>query len=76
MYMEVAVYLLELSLLLHLFQEALGHCRNLSVLYLYDNFLSRLEGLGTCPALTHLYLHDNHLSKIEGLGGLHRLTKL
>lgn len=57
-------------------QDNLYHCRNLSVLYLYDNNISRIKDLGFATNLTHLYLQKNEITKIEGLDNLRRLTKL
>lgn len=57
-------------------QDNLYHCRNLSVLYLYDNNISRIKNLGFASNLTHLYLQKNEITKIEGLDKLRRLTKL
>ena len=51
-------------------------CHSLSVLYLYSNTISRIEGLTSCCNLTHLYLQNNHISRLEGLTSLHRLSKL
>lgn len=59
-----------------LLQDNLYHCRNLSVLYLYDNNISRIKNLGFATSLTHLYLQKNEITKIEGLDNLRRLTKL
>ena len=57
-------------------QDNLYHCRNLSVLYLYDNNIARVKNLGFATNLTHLYLQKNEITKIEGLDNLRRLTKL
>ena len=57
-------------------QDGLSNCHALSVLYLYDNLISKIEGLASCRNLTHLYLQNNHISQIEGLDNLHRLSKL
>jgi len=51
-------------------------CRNLAVLYLYDNTLTRIPLLDRNVNLSHLYLQNNKIDKIEGLGLLSRLTKL
>ncbi|XP_067678055.1 protein phosphatase 1 regulatory subunit 42-like isoform X1 [Haliotis asinina] len=56
--------------------EDLALCRNLIVLYLYDNQLSKVPVLHHNQSLTHLYLQNNHISKIENLGPLNRLVKL
>ena len=57
-------------------QNNLSLCRNLSVLYLYDNCIGRIENLGFAVNLTHLYLQKNKITKIEGLDNLRRLSKL
>ena len=56
--------------------DDLSLCKNLSVLYLYDNLLSHVPNLVHNANLTHLYLQNNSISKVENLAGLHRLTKL
>ncbi|RUS85234.1 hypothetical protein EGW08_006995 [Elysia chlorotica] len=56
--------------------EDLSLCRNLIVLYLYDNLLNRVPCLNSNCSLTHLYLQNNNISKIENLGALGRLQKL
>ncbi|XP_041357135.1 protein phosphatase 1 regulatory subunit 42-like isoform X3 [Gigantopelta aegis] len=56
--------------------EDLALCRNLIVLYLYDNSLAKIPLLHHNCNLTHLYLQNNGISKIENLSSLTRLTKL
>ena len=51
-------------------------CRNLSVLYLYDNQLNMIPNLMQNQCLTMLYLQNNSISRVEGLHHLTRLTKL
>ncbi|XP_045159110.1 protein phosphatase 1 regulatory subunit 42-like isoform X4 [Mercenaria mercenaria] len=51
-------------------------CRNLSVLYLYDNQLTHIPSLHQNQHLTMIYLQNNNISRIEGLAHLIRLTKL
>jgi len=51
-------------------------CRNLTVLYLYDNTLTRIPLLDRNVNLSHLYLQNNKIENIEGLSSLARLTKL
>jgi len=51
-------------------------CRNLAVLYLYDNTLTRIPLLDRNVNLAHLYLQNNKIDKIEGLASLVRLAKL
>ncbi|XP_064617270.1 protein phosphatase 1 regulatory subunit 42-like isoform X2 [Liolophura sinensis] len=56
--------------------DELGLCRNLTVLYLYDNQLTSMPLLTQNQNLTHLYLQNNNISHIENLSSLRRLTKL
>lgn len=73
------VVLIALTLFVFLFfflQEGLSVCRNLTVLYLYDNRISCIENLSTCTSLTHLYLQNNNISSIRNLAPLYRLSKL
>lgn len=51
-------------------------CSNLTVLYMYDNSLTRIPLLDRNVNLSHLYLQNNKIDKIEGLASLARLTKL
>lgn len=51
-------------------------CRNLVVLYLYDNCLTDVPCLNHNCNLTHLYLQNNLISKIENLSALTKLSKL
>jgi len=51
-------------------------CRNLIVLYLYDNTLTKMPLLDRNVNLSHLYLQNNRIERIEGLDSLVRLTKL
>ncbi|KAF5401418.1 protein phosphatase 1 regulatory subunit 42 [Paragonimus heterotremus] len=54
----------------------LSLCKNLNVLYLYDNALKEIPDLSVVPQLTHLYLQNNHISRIDNLSSLSRLEKL
>ncbi|CAD5117782.1 DgyrCDS6533 [Dimorphilus gyrociliatus] len=56
--------------------DDLSLCRNLIVLYLYDNRLPAVPHLLQNPNLTHLYLQNNQIQRIENLIGLNKLTKL
>ena len=56
--------------------DGLSLCKNLAVLYLYDNRLDRIPNLNQNSHLTHLYLQNNNISRIENLSGLTRLNKL
>ncbi|XP_075906371.1 protein phosphatase 1 regulatory subunit 42 isoform X2 [Nelusetta ayraudi] len=51
-------------------------CRNLSVLYLYDNRISHIRNLGFASNLTHLFLQNNTITHIENLANLQQLSKL
>ncbi|XP_068082955.1 protein phosphatase 1 regulatory subunit 42 [Anabrus simplex] len=51
-------------------------CTNLTVLYLHNNNLERIENLEHAVNLTHLYLQDNKIRKIENLDNLTKLRKL
>lgn len=56
--------------------EDLGLCRNLVVLYLYDNQLTEVPCLNFNCNLTHLYLQNNHITKVTNLGALTKVIKL
>lgn len=64
------------DLFLFSFQEDLSLCKNLSVLYLYDNRISQITNLNYATNLTHLYLQNNCISCIENLRSLKKLEKL
>ncbi|OWF54404.1 protein phosphatase 1 regulatory subunit 42-like isoform X2 [Mizuhopecten yessoensis] len=56
--------------------DDIGMCRNLTVLYLYDNQLNRIPSLHHNMNLTMLYLQNNDICKVENLAPLTRLQKL
>ncbi|KAI8786946.1 protein phosphatase 1 regulatory subunit 42 isoform X1 [Biomphalaria glabrata] len=56
--------------------DCLSLCRNLTVLYLYDNHLNNIPCLANSSGLTHLYLQNNNISIIEHLSSLQHLQKL
>ncbi|KAM8967251.1 protein phosphatase 1 regulatory subunit 42 [Pelodytes ibericus] len=56
--------------------EDLSMCRNLTVLYLYDNQINHIRNLGFATNLTHLYLQNNCIACLESLSGLKKLEKL
>ncbi|KAJ3122419.1 hypothetical protein HK100_012008 [Physocladia obscura] len=60
--------------------EGMEMCKNLSVLYLYENKIQRIEGLACCLNLSRLYLQNNQIEEISGLdfdcGMLEKLTEL
>ncbi|XP_074642721.1 protein phosphatase 1 regulatory subunit 42-like isoform X2 [Tubulanus polymorphus] len=56
--------------------DDIGLCRNLTVLYLYDNKLEAIPNLNQNSNLTHLYLQNNDIKRLHGVGHLKKLTKL
>lgn len=48
----------------------------MTVIYLYENFLTKIENLNFAENLTHLYLQNNRLNKLENLNCLTKLKKL
>ncbi|KAL1006482.1 hypothetical protein UPYG_G00072930 [Umbra pygmaea] len=56
--------------------DDLSMCRNLTVLYLYDNQITKICNLGFASNLTHLYMQNNHITHIENLSSLQKLSKL
>lgn len=56
--------------------DELSMCKNLSVLYLYDNQLNKIPLLHQNQNITMLYLQNNDICKIENLTPLVRLSKL
>lgn len=59
-----------------LFQGDLSLCKNLRVLYLYDNHISQIQNLDFASNITHLYLQNNCITCIENLSSLKNLEKL
>ena len=59
-----------------LFQTTIQPSRNILVLYLHNNQISRIEKLETFLHLTHLYLQWNNIRKIENLEPLKNLKQL
>lgn len=51
-------------------------CRNLAVLYLYDNQITHICNLDFASSLTHLFLQNNNITHIENLSHLQKLSKL
>jgi len=49
---------------------------SLTMLDLYSNQISKIEGLNALKSLTELGLDSNQISKIEGLDALKSLTAL
>ncbi|KAH9515289.1 hypothetical protein Btru_014083 [Bulinus truncatus] len=56
--------------------DCLPLCRNLTVLYLYDNQLNHIPCLSSSAGLTHLYLQNNNITTIENISPLQHLQKL
>ncbi|XP_042566247.1 protein phosphatase 1 regulatory subunit 42 [Clupea harengus] len=56
--------------------DDLSMCRNLTVLYLYDNQITHISNLACASNLTHLYMQNNNLMHIENISALTKLTKL
>ncbi|KAM4605915.1 protein phosphatase 1 regulatory subunit 42 [Polymixia lowei] len=56
--------------------DDLSMCRNLTVLYLYDNQITHICNLGFASNLTHLYMQNNNITHIENLVNLQKLSKL
>jgi protein phosphatase 1 regulatory subunit 42 len=57
-------------------QDPIPQCRLLTVIYLYDNILTKIENLNFAENLTHLYLQNNRLQKLENLDYCPKLQKL
>lgn len=51
-------------------------CRNLKVLYLYNNDITHIPNLEFAYNLTHLYMQNNNIARIENLSNLENLNKL
>nr|CAD7424864.1 unnamed protein product [Timema monikensis] len=61
----------------HTFSKGdISRCKNLTVLYLHNNFIEKIGNLQHAVNLTHLYLQKNKISKIENLQYLKNLKKL
>ncbi|KFQ55770.1 Protein phosphatase 1 regulatory subunit 42, partial [Nestor notabilis] len=54
----------------------LSSCKNLRVLYLYDNQITQIQNLDFASNITHLYLQNNCISCMENLSFLKKLEKL
>ncbi|KYM94462.1 Leucine-rich repeat-containing protein 6 [Cyphomyrmex costatus] len=52
------------------------HCRNLKILLLQNNLISKIENLNMLKRLEYLNLALNNIEVIENLGGLENLKKL
>lgn len=58
------------------FQGDISVCRNLAVLYLYDNQITHICNLDFACSLTHLFLQNNNIARMENLLSLQKLSKL
>nr|XP_028592622.1 protein phosphatase 1 regulatory subunit 42 isoform X1 [Podarcis muralis]XP_028592623.1 protein phosphatase 1 regulatory subunit 42 isoform X1 [Podarcis muralis]XP_028592624.1 protein phosphatase 1 regulatory subunit 42 isoform X1 [Podarcis muralis]XP_028592625.1 protein phosphatase 1 regulatory subunit 42 isoform X1 [Podarcis muralis]XP_028592626.1 protein phosphatase 1 regulatory subunit 42 isoform X1 [Podarcis muralis]XP_028592627.1 protein phosphatase 1 regulatory subunit 42 isoform X1 len=56
--------------------DDLSLCKNLNVLYLYDNQIRQIHNLDFATNLRHLYLQNNCITRIENLASLIKLEKL
>ncbi|XP_020668651.1 protein phosphatase 1 regulatory subunit 42 [Pogona vitticeps] len=56
--------------------DDLSLCKNLNVLYLYDNQIRQIHNLDFASNLRHLYLQNNCITRIENLASLIKLEKL
>ncbi|XP_062985932.1 protein phosphatase 1 regulatory subunit 42 [Elgaria multicarinata webbii] len=56
--------------------DDLSLCKNLNVLYLYDNQIRQIHNLDFASNLRHLYLQNNCITRIENLSSLIKLEKL
>ncbi|KAJ8413377.1 hypothetical protein AAFF_G00093730 [Aldrovandia affinis] len=54
----------------------LSACRNLSVVYLYDNQIKQICNLNYASNLTHLYMQNNDITQIENLSAARKLCTL
>lgn len=59
-----------------LFQGDFSLCKNLRVLYLYDNQIRQIQNLDFASNVTHLYLQNNCIAAMENLSSLKNLEKL
>ncbi|KAH0617662.1 hypothetical protein JD844_016124 [Phrynosoma platyrhinos] len=57
-------------------KDDLSLCKNLNVLYLYDNQIRQIHNLDFASNLRHLYLQNNCITRIENLASLIKLQKL
>ncbi|UJR22234.1 hypothetical protein I4U23_025296 [Adineta vaga] len=56
--------------------DSIPPCRLLTVIYLYDNTLTKIENLNFGENITHLYLQNNRIQKLENLDCCPKLQKL
>lgn len=65
-----------LLLQLHNFQNSFNGYIHLTVLYLHNNYIEKLQNLNNLSNLRALYLQRNKIKKIENLEGLVKLQRL
>jgi protein TilB len=53
-----------------------NYCRELEILFLQSNLISKIENIGKLKHLKYLNLAVNNISEIENLEGCESLTKL
>ncbi len=51
-------------------------CKNIKVLYLFDNMIQQIEGVSKLKNLIQLSLYNNQIVKMEGLDNLGALRRL
>ncbi|KAJ8376635.1 hypothetical protein SKAU_G00072150 [Synaphobranchus kaupii] len=56
--------------------DDISACKNLSVIYLYDNHIKQICNLSFAYNLTHLYMQNNSITHIENLADVRKLCKL
>ncbi|XP_062836385.1 protein phosphatase 1 regulatory subunit 42 isoform X3 [Anolis carolinensis] len=56
--------------------DDLSLCKNINVLYLYDNQIKEIHNLDFASNLRHLYLQNNCITRIENIASLSKLEKL
>lgn len=72
----VMSFIFYVCLIYFFFQGDISVCRNLAVLYLYDNQITHIRNLDFASSLTHLFLQNNNVTHIENLFNLQKLSKL
>ncbi|CAF1414225.1 unnamed protein product [Rotaria sordida] len=56
--------------------DVIPPCRLLTVIYLYDNIINKIENINFAENLTYLYLQNNRIQKLENLDYCSKLQKL
>lgn len=73
---KIEVFQKTLHLIIFFNKKHLNELKNLTELWLNENFITKLEGLENLTQLKSLYLCFNQISKIEGLNNLKNLEVL